>query len=200
MPLARQLAVAMAALGAIALGACSRDEATTTVVAEASPLDSADQVAFGTRTLVTDAGLLRAEVFADTALFLDQNTRILMYVVNGSFFDAQGAKNATLVADRGTYRSTTGNLEAWGNVVVTGVDGRVLKSSMLRFDARENQILSDSFFVMTEPDGREVRGIGFRADPNLDVIRVLRLEEGRGGAVRLEQEAPRERATKVIPR
>lgn len=199
MPVRARSSILAALLAVVTLAACGRDDATTTVIADPSPLDSADQVAFGTRTLVTDAGLLRAEVFADTALFLDQNTRILMYVVNGSFFDAQGAKNATLVADRGTYRSTTGNLEAWGNVVVTGVDGRVLKSSMLTFDARENQIVSDSFFVMTEPDGREVRGIGFRADPNLDVIRVLQLEEGRGGAVRLDQPAARERP-RVIPR
>jgi hypothetical protein len=76
-------------------------------------------------------------------------------------------------------------LEAWGNVIVTSVDGRILKSPMLRFNQTQNQIVSDSAFVLTEPDGREVRGVGFRADPNLDVITVIRLDRGRGGSVDL---------------
>lgn len=151
----------------------------------ATLLDSADQVAFGSRTLVTDAGLLRAEIFADTTFFLEQNTRISMRVVNGDFFNAQGAKDATMVAARANYDSRNGVLEAWGNVVVTSVDGRVLKSPMLRYDQRQNQILSDSAFVLTEPDGKEMRGVGFRADPNLTVVTVLRLDEARGGRVNL---------------
>jgi hypothetical protein len=78
-------------------------------------------------------------------------------------------------------------MEAYGNVIVTAVDGRVLKSPMLRFESNQNQIMSDSAFVMTEPDGKELRGVGFRSDPNLEVVTVLRVERGRGGAVRLDQ-------------
>jgi LPS export ABC transporter protein LptC len=151
----------------------------------ATLLDSADQVAFGSRTLVTDAGLLRAEIFADTTFFLEQNTRISMRVVNGDFFNAQGSKDATMVSARANYDSRNGVLEAWGNVIVTSVDGRVLKSPMLRYDQRQNQILSDSAFVLTEADGKEMRGVGFRADPNLTVVTVLRLDEARGGVVNL---------------
>lgn len=179
-------ALAPALLAAALLaGACSdvnRAEYDRTSV---SILDSADQVAFGSRTLVTDAGLLRAEVFADTTLFLDQNARLSMRVVKGDFFNAQGAKDATMTAARANYDSRTQNLEAYGDVIVTSVDGRVLKSPMLVFNSRENQILSDSAFVLTEPDGKELRGIGFRADPNLSVIRVLQLDRARGGAVNL---------------
>lgn len=170
---------------ALAGAACSDVNKTTPERTSVSILDSADQVAFGSRTLVTDAGLLRAEIFADTTLFLDQNARISMRVVKGDFFNAQGAKDATMTARRANYDSRTQNLEAWGDVIVTSVDGRVLKSPMLLFNSRENQILSDSAFVLTEPDGKEMRGVGFRADPNLNVIRVLRLDRGRGGAVNL---------------
>lgn len=176
---------ALVLLAAVASAACSDVNKTEPGRTSVSILDSADQVAFGSRTLVTDAGLLRAEIFADTTLFLDQNARISMRVVKGDFFNAQGAKDATMTARRATYDSRTQNLEAWGDVIVTSVDGRVLKSPMLSFNSRENQILSDSAFVLTEPDGKEMRGVGFRADPNLDVIRVLRLDRGRGGAVNL---------------
>jgi LPS export ABC transporter protein LptC len=135
--------------------------------------------------VLTDAGLLRAEIFADTTLFLDGNTRIAMRVVHGVFFNAQGSRDATVTADRASYNSKAQVLEAYGNVVVTSVDGRVLKSPMLRFENQQNQILSDSAFTLTEPDGKEMSGVGFRADPNLSVVTVLRVDRGRGGAVRL---------------
>ena len=176
------IVLAAALLGAVS---CSEVEQPGTTFATGSLLDSADQVAFGSRTLVTDGGLLRAEIFADTTLFLEQNARIAMRVVHGDFFNAQGSKDATMTSLRANYDSRNGSLEAWGNVIVISVDGRVLKSPMLRFDTRLNQILSDSSFVLTEPDGKEVRGVGFRADPNLDVITVLRLNRGRGGTVDL---------------
>ncbi len=165
--------------------ACGDAKKTTINTTAASILDSADQVAFGSRTLVTDAGLLRAEIFADTTLFLEQNTRIAMRVVQGDFFNAQGAKDATMTSVRADYDSRIGSLDAYGNVIVTSVDGRVLKSPMLRYDAKLNQIMSDSAFVLTEPDGKEMRGVGFRADPNLNVVTVLRLDRGRGGSINL---------------
>lgn len=165
--------------------ACSDVTKELNTVADGSMLDSADQVAFNSRTVLTDAGLLRAEIFADTTLFLNQNTRIAMRVVQGVFFSATGSRDATVTADRAQYDTRASVLEAYGNVIVTSVDGRVLKSPMLRFESSQNQIMSDSAFVMTEPDGKELRGVGFRADPNLDVVTVLRLDRGRGGAVRL---------------
>lgn len=173
-------------LAAAVLGGACGDASTPIQEIEAgSMLDSADQIAFGSRTLVTDAGLLRAEIFADTTFFLDSNTRVEMRVVQGVFFNAQGSKDATLTSARGKYLTRGSILEAWGNVVVTSVDGRVLKSPMLRFDSQQNQITSDSAFVLTDPDGKEMRGIGFDADPNLNVVRVRRLQSGRGGTVRL---------------
>lgn len=175
--------VAAAVIGA----ACSDVNQQMGKIAGGSMLDSADQVAFNSRTVLTDAGLLRAEIFADTTLFLDQNTRLSMRVVYGVFFNAQGSRDATVTADRAQYNTRTSVMEAYGNVIVTAVDGRVLKSPMLRFESNQNQILSDSAFVMTEPDGKELRGVGFRSDPNLEVVTVLRVDRGRGGTVRLDQ-------------
>jgi len=173
---------------AVALTAsCKQEESAGIVIAEGTLLDSADQVAFGSRTLVTDAGLLRAEIFADTTMFLDHNARIVMRVVHGDFFSAQGSKDATMTAQRAQYDTRNLQLEAWGNVIVTAVDGRVLKSSMLHFNSQQNQMSSDSAFTLLEPDGKEVRGVGFEADPNLHVVNVRRLDRGRGGSVNLSR-------------
>ena len=174
-------------LAAVALGAaCSRSATDAERAArDATVLDSADQVAFGFRTLVTDAGLLRAEVFADTAFFMDQNTRASLRVVHGDFFGATGAKEATLTARVGHLDTRTNVLEAWGDVVVTSVDGRVLKTPMVRYEQKRNQIMSDSAFVLTEPGEKEMSGVGFRTDPNLNSVEVLKVRSGRGGTFKV---------------
>lgn len=172
----------------LAASACSSPGETSTRQPTGDPeMDSADQVAFGFRTLLTDAGLLRAEVFADTALFLDQSTRAALRQVHGEFFGATGAKEATLSARLGKFDTRGQNLEAWGDVVITSVDGRVLKTPMIKYDQARNLVTSDSAFVLTEPGEREIRGIGFRSDPNLSAVQILQTQSGRGGTVRMPQ-------------
>lgn len=182
----RAAVVLLLALGTGIAGACTDVGSSATTLKSTDPiLDSADQVAFGFRTLVTDAGLLRAEVFADTALFLDQNTRVSLRVTHGEFFGATGAKEATLTAHRGNLDTRSNVLEAWGDVVITSVDGRVLKSPMVRYVQSQNQISSDSAFVLTEPGEKEISGIGFRTDPSLNAVQVLKVRSGRGGTVKV---------------
>jgi LPS export ABC transporter protein LptC len=179
-------AVLLFALVSAFSGACADVGSSSTTIKSTDPiLDSADQVAFGFRTLVTDGGLLRAEVFADTALFLDQNTRVSLRVTHGEFFGATGSKEATLTAQRGNLDTRSNVLEAWGDVVITSVDGRVLKSPMVRYIQSQNQIMSDSEFVLTEPGEKEISGIGFRTDPSLNAVQVLKVRSGRGGTVRV---------------
>lgn len=182
----RAAVVGLATVG-IALGAACSDVGSAASEARTTDpiLDSADQVAFGFRTLVTDKGLLRAEVFADTALFLEQNTRVSLRVVHGEFFGATGAKEATLTAHRGNLDTRTNVLEAWGDVVITSVDGRVLKSPMIRYQQAINQVMSDSAFVLTEPGEKEMSGVGFRTDPSLNAVEVLKVRSGRGGTVKV---------------
>jgi LPS export ABC transporter protein LptC len=183
----KRLWLILAMVATASAAACKQSDGPGMVITAGTLLDSADQVAFGSRTLITDAGLLRAEIFADTTMFLEQNARMVMRVVHGDFFNAQGSKDATMTAERAQYDTRNQRLEAWGNVIVTAVDGRVLKSAMLRFNSQLNQISSDSSFVLLEPDGKEVRGVGFDADPNLNVINVRRLDRGRGGSVNLSR-------------
>ena len=89
------VAVAIGAVGA----ACSEvQEAPGASGSGDIMLDSADHVAFGFRTSITDGGVLRAEVYADTALFFDQNTRATLRQVRGEFFDEAGIKEADMTS------------------------------------------------------------------------------------------------------
>lgn len=154
------------------------DERRQPPVVPSSPhVDSADQVMFGMRSLLTDRGLLRAELFADTAYFFDDNTRIELSNVHVTFFTTTGQKNADLDSEEGSYSTRSGMMEARENVVVVSVDGRRLTTEQLRYDQTKNQISSDSAFVLTEP-GRVLRGIGFVSDPDMTNVRVLRGAQG----------------------
>ncbi|MGQ0712410.1 MAG: LPS export ABC transporter periplasmic protein LptC [Gemmatimonadaceae bacterium] len=145
-----------------------------------SPLaDSADQLMFGINTLLTDRGVLNAELQADTAFFFDENTRIELRGVTLTFYTRTGERNSVLTSREGTYNTRQSRMEARGNVVVVSEDGRRLTSEQLRYDQGRNEISSDSAFVLTEP-GRRLEGIGFTSDPNMDRVRVHRLIEGQG--------------------
>ena len=170
----RILLAAGAALVALASG-CKRAKEPT--AATTSPMaDSADQVMFGARAILTDKGLMRAELFGDTAYFFDDNTRVEMRTVKTNFFTTAGAQSAVLTSKEGTYR-TQGSMEARGDVVVVSTDGRRLTTPQLRFDQSRNEISSDSAFVLTEP-GRRVAGVGFVSDPNMNNVRILKTTSG----------------------
>jgi LPS export ABC transporter protein LptC len=143
-------------------------------VAAHSPLaDSADQVMYGARFNLTDKGLQRAHLESDTAYFFEDNTRIELEKVHTTFFTATGAKNAVLTSQRGTFNSRTNNMVARKNVVVVSEDGRRLTTPELNYNQQKNEISSDSAFVMTEPN-RRLEGIGFRSDPDMKNIKILK--------------------------
>ncbi len=168
--------------GGVLLG-CD-DKAQPPVVGSSPLADSADQVGFGIRWKLSDQGLSRAELEADTAFFFDDNTRIELRRVGLTFFTTTGARDAYLTSKRGTYLSRTGNMTARDNVVVVTEEGRRIESPELKYDQVANQISSDSAFVMTEP-GRRVEGIGFRSDPNMQNVRILKTRSGTTGTVAL---------------
>jgi LPS export ABC transporter protein LptC len=151
----------------------------------ATTADSADQTMFGVQFFVTDAGLRRAEVKADTAYMFEENTRTELRKVNATFFRTAGDKDADLTSHQGTYNSRIGSMEARGDVVVNSVSGRKLTTPHLRFDPTRNEISSDSTFELREKNGRILKGVGFVSDPDLNAVRVLRAAQSSGNKVTL---------------
>jgi LPS export ABC transporter protein LptC len=163
----------LALLGAVTALACGSDKKQPPVATHSPLADSADQVMYGARFNLTDEGVSRAHLISDTAYFFDDNTRIELEKVNITFFTVTGMKDAVLTSRRGTYNNRTNNMIARQNVVVVSEDGRRLTSEELKYNQATNQISSDSAFVMTEPD-RRLEGIGFRSDPNMKNIQILK--------------------------
>ena len=144
--------------------------------------DSADQVLYKTKSVLTDNGVMKAEVYADTGYLFDDNTRVEMRVVRTVFFTVTGARNAVLTSREGTYNTRSDNMEARGNVVVVSEDGRRLTTPELRYGQTRNEIMSDSSFVLTDST-QKMTGVGFVSDPNMNNVRCLKACAGSAGMV-----------------
>ena len=173
----RLLAVGAAVVMGIA--ACSRQGSTPPVTSGTSLADSAEQVLFNMRSLLTDKGIQRGELFADSAYIFDDNTRIELRKVRATFNTSLGTKDGTMTGDRGRYNLRQQVLEGFGHVVITTNDGKRLTSPHVRYTQTINEVSSDSAFTMVE-NGRTISGVGFRADPQLNNVTVLKGARGRG--------------------
>jgi LPS export ABC transporter protein LptC len=171
---------ALAALAVLSLlGACKRKGSAPPVAARASMADSAEQVMLNIRALLTDHGVQRGELFADTAYVFDQQTRFELRKVRATFNTTTGAKDGVMSADRGRYSLTQQLLEGFGNVVIVSNEGKRLTTPQLRYNQALNEVSSDTTFNMVEP-GRTLNGIGFRSDPQLTRVQILRSGNARG--------------------
>ena len=169
--------------GLALLAACNEEKGPPVAANTMTIADSADQVLYGQRMLITDRGLNRAEIHSDTAYFFDENTRTEMRIVDGVFFNSQGVRDAVLTSRTGIYSQRQNSLEARGDVVITTIDGRRLETPFVRYDNRLNLVSSDSIFTLTDPDGRVLHGIGFTTDPDLNNVHVFKQLSAKAGPV-----------------
>jgi lipopolysaccharide export system protein LptC len=157
--------------------ACNNGAKPTATITAA---DTADQVLINMTHYVTNDGIVRAQVQADTA-YMYQNTQSAeMRNVQIIFYDTDGRKTSTMTAKEGTYHWASGDMEGRGHVVVVGAgDGRTLKSEVMRYKQVTNQVSSDQPFVFDGP-GRHIQGQGFTSDPDFRNVTALR-PTGTGG-------------------
>lgn len=172
-------ALVMLAVASITIAGCSKQGHAPPVKSGRSMADSAEQVMLNVRSLLTDKGIQRGEMFADSAYIFDDNTRFELRKVRATFNTSSGVKDGTMSGDRGRYNLREQVLEGFGNVVITTNDGKRLTSPHVRYSQAMNQVSSDSAFTMVEA-GRTLSGIGFRADPQLNHVTVLKGASGRG--------------------
>ncbi len=166
------LVLVAAATGALAAGGCERPAAPP-VTHASSLVDSAEQVLFNISTVLTNQGVERGTMTADTAFVFHDQTQFDFRNVHVAFRDSVGKPNGTMRADSGRYDMRTQVLEGWGNVVITSTDGKKLETPQLRYNQASDVITSDTSFVLTQGD-KVQQGIGLVTDPNLVHIRILR--------------------------
>src|ERR1044072_390169 len=122
-------ATTLTALGA-ACGPAPTNPTTGTIEADAS------QVTYDMNMRVTENGILKADLFADTAITPVGETRTQMKKVRLTFFNP-GEPPSKLTSKTGEYDQVSGAMIARGNVVliVPGDKGlRTIKSEELHWD------------------------------------------------------------------
>lgn len=135
--------------------------------------DSAEQIGFGIRVTLTNQGVNKGVLLADTALTYDDGTRLELRRVNVTFFTSEGVKDGVMTAKAGSYNMRLSRVEAMGDVVVQRDDGKRLTSQQLVYDQVRNQFFTDSAFALNEPE-RVLTGTGFESDPQLTNFRCLK--------------------------
>ena len=158
-------------------GAC---KGGTPVTATQAVLDSADQVLLGMSHYVTESGVLRARVRADTAYFFSNSQRAELRNVHVTFYDVAGKATSTLTSKEGTHHWRTGDMEARGNVfLIRTSDGATLRTEAMSYSQARNEVTSDVAFTFDSPT-QHLRGVGFTSDPEFRNVRTKHLT-GTGG-------------------
>ena len=145
------------------LSACEETGVKPTTTVQAT--DSADQVLEGFSHYVTNDGVRRSRVEADTAYFYENTQVTQLRKIRVVFFDAQGQESSTLTAKSGTYRWQDGSMEADSSVVVVSPDGRRLTTETLKYDNPTNTISTNVRFSF-DRGGEHLEGNSFRSDPD----------------------------------
>ena len=153
----------IAVLSVFSILSCEDSGVRPTTTVQAS--DSADQVLEGFSHYVTNDGVRRSRVEADTAFYYEPTQITELRNVKVVFFDVKGEEGSTLTAERGTYRWQDGSMEATGNVLVLAPDGRRLTTQSLRYDSATNQIMTDKQFSF-DRGAEHLEGNSFRSDPD----------------------------------
>jgi len=167
-------------LGAVVLGAtvaCEDPGARPTTTVQAT--DSADQVLEGFSHWVTQDGIRRSEVQADTAYFYENTQLTQLKNVRVVFYDLNGKESSTLTSKTGTYRWQDGSMQANGKVVVISPDGRKLQTDTLKYDNATNTISTNTHFIM-DRGSDHLEGQSFRSDPDFKNV-VTDKPVGRAG-------------------
>jgi LPS export ABC transporter protein LptC len=110
---------------------------------------------------------------AQQAYLYDERNILEAKVVEVTFFDESGSIRSVLNAAYGKLNRNTDDMEARGDVIVTGSDGVMLETESLMWQSSTRKIVSDdSVKVIRNRD--VLTGWGFRGDPDLGSFSILR--------------------------
>ncbi|MBE7411302.1 MAG: LPS export ABC transporter periplasmic protein LptC [Leptospiraceae bacterium] len=107
----------------------------------------------------------------ESFIFFDENRTVFYSLVFDQFKD--GKFESSLKGDRGEVNHTTKKLNVNGNIVLNTVDHKRLEAEELLYDIDEQTLVSDKS-VIVNSRGTTIRGIGLRADKNLNKVTILK--------------------------
>ena len=132
----------------------------------------ADQIIYGLEEYLTHDGIRSGEVTADSAYLFRDSSVVRMYTLDMTTYTENGSPRAHIVADSGRLQQRSEEMVAWGEVVLTIIDGsRRIESTELHYDPGAGRIWSDSATTFREAN-RVTRGSCFDSDLEFRNVRI----------------------------
>jgi LPS export ABC transporter protein LptC len=156
---------------ALALTACKQGSQTE-LVKTGTAADTAEQVMYGVRAPVTQSGVKRGLLRADSMYVFNNQNRFDFFNGNVEFNNADGFPSGTMKGDKGRYDIPAQKLEGWGNVEVRLADGGVLRSSHLVYDQRTDKLTTEAAYTLTK-NGQTTSGVGLDTDAKFKNYRCM---------------------------
>jgi len=158
-----------AAFGILAFG-CSEK---TTQESGYRPGETPDEVFTDFVTQESDSGVLQWSLTAPEAKRFRSKQLVVLQSPRIVFYDEKGETKTTLVSNSGEYYEDSRDMLAYGEVVVTSLEGDVLETDSLLWSNSENKIFSDSFVKLTR--GKNViTGYGLECRNDLQSVQIKR--------------------------
>lgn len=153
-----------------ALAACKAPAPSGPVAGDAD----ATQRTYGMNLKLTENGVLKADLYGDTA-FTKPNTELTeIRGVKLTFYDSEGKNPGKLTSRTGEYDPRTGVMVARGNVVLITRNEkgqeRIIRSEELHYDQRGDRVWSDRETIIDEA-GRHAVTDGFTSDTRFTNMR-----------------------------
>ena len=160
------------ALLLIAIGGCSSDKSNTSALTDDDSLFRPDSEVRGARIYLYDRGKVTSAIYSDRILKFEQQDSTAAYKLDIDILDSLGNVSTHVVGDSGFIRETKGQVNIFGNVVVTTDDGAVLETEYLWWDSNTDRIKTDAFVHITRGDD-VITGWGLDADNRLKDFKIL---------------------------
>lgn len=149
----------------VLLAACDPVPPSGPVAADAD----SSQRTYGMNLKLSEAGVLKADLYGDTAFQRPGNADVTeLRNVRLTFFDQQGKKPGTLTSKTGEYDVRTGIMVARGNVVLITHnekgEKRTIRSEELSYDQRGDRVWSERETLVQQADGQTLVSQGFTSD------------------------------------
>jgi LPS export ABC transporter protein LptC len=177
--------VGLALVLLVGLGACVKEEEAKPGSAVVRQL--ADQVISNFSITETTRGRKEWVMEAQRAYLYEKRNVLEAQNVKVTFFDDKGAVQSVLTAESGKLNRGTDDMEAAGNVVVTGSGGTQLKTESLTWTNATHKIASeDSVTIIRRKD--ILTGWGFEGDPDLGKFAIHR---NMRATIRPDESAPK---------
>ncbi len=153
---------------------CS-EEKKEWVVVPSDPEKSYTMKATEVNTLISDSGITRYRLTAQTWLVFDRAKEPYWYFPEGIYvekFDTLFHTEASIKADTAYYYDKKGLWRLIGHVEVESLEGEQFSTSELFWNQKEEKVYSDKY-IRIQQEEQIVTGIGFESNQNMTKYKIF---------------------------